>query len=154
MIDDTLALISNIKLLNKHLWGDEEEITIVNTYNLAMATNRLNSFLGWGKDRLATPKSFHKWEFWQFICKALGEEISEAVRALLKSFSLRSKLNSFYQLLCLLAVWWLAWLSRCSQCNKINGGILDPPIIRFTPLPGIEIGGCARNDSLPAPAIN
>jgi hypothetical protein len=154
MIDDTLALISNIKLLNKHLWGDEEEITIVDTYNLAMATNHLNSFLGWGENRLANPQTFRRWEFWRLICKALEKEVWETIRELLISFPPRPNLNFFYQLLCILAVWWLAWLGRCSQGNKISGSILDPPIIRFTPLPGIEIGGCARNDSLIAPAIN
>lgn len=30
----------------------------------------------------------------------------------------------------------------------------ESPPKSFTPVPGIEVGGCARNDNLPAPAIN
>ena len=154
MIDDTFALISSIKLLNKHLWGDEETITIVDTYNLALANNRLNSFLGWGESRLATPKTFQQWEFWQLVCKLLEEETREAVRKLLRSFPPRPRVNFLFWLLFVVAAWLFALLCRCSQGNKIDGGILDPPIVRFIPLPGIEIGGCARNDSLTAPVIN
>jgi hypothetical protein len=153
MIDDTLALISSIKLLNKHLWGNEEEITIVDTYNLVMVSNRLNSFLGWEKNRLATPKSFQQWEFWQLVCKLLEEETWKAVREILRSCSSRPRFHFLRWLLSIVAFWLLTLVCRCSQGNKIGRGSLDPPIVRFTPLPGIEIGGCARNDSLIASAI-
>ncbi|MEG4967560.1 hypothetical protein QUB11_13120 [Microcoleus sp. B6-A1] len=153
MIDDTLALISSIKLLNKHLWGNEEEISPVDTYNLALVSNRLNSFLGWGENRIKTPKTFNQWEFWQFVCKRLEEETREEIKKLLKNFPPRPRLNFLFWLLCLFVAYLFALPCRCSQGNKIGGGILDPPIVRFIPLPGIEIGGCARNDSLIAPAI-
>ncbi|MEG4812563.1 hypothetical protein QUA82_34070 [Microcoleus sp. F8-D3] len=150
MKDDTLALLSSIKLLNKHLWGDEEEITIVDTYNLAMVNNRLNSFFRW-EDRLETPKTFYQWKFWQFVCKRLEEEVREEVKRLLEQFPKRPEIGFLFWLFCIVVVWLFS--SPCeNQDNKPGGGILDPPTI-FIPIPGIEIGGCARNDSLIAPAI-
>lgn len=127
---------------------------MVDTYNFALATNRLNSFFGLGEDWLKTAKTFNQWEFWQFVCKRLEAETREEVKKLLKSFPPRPELNFLFWLLCLFAVWLLALSGRCSQTSKIRGSILDPPIARFIPLPGIEIGGCARNDSLIAPLVN
>ncbi|MFB8798350.1 MAG: hypothetical protein U7126_29925 [Microcoleus sp.] len=33
MTDDTFVLLGSIKLLNKHLWGNEEEITMLDTFD-------------------------------------------------------------------------------------------------------------------------
>jgi hypothetical protein len=151
MIDDTFALLSSIKLLNKHLWGAEEEITIADTYNFAMVSSRLNSFLSWRENRLDTPKTFYQWKFWQFVCKRLEEEAREELRKLLKQFPRHPELSFSFWLFCVIVGWLFA--SPCtSQGKKTEGGRLDPPVI-FIPIPGSEIGGCARNDSLIAPAI-
>ncbi|HAT14324.1 MAG TPA: hypothetical protein DCS91_12825 [Microcoleaceae bacterium UBA11344] len=150
MTDDTLVLFSSIKLLNKHLWGDEEEITIVDTLNFTLGSNRLNSFFGWGKDKLKTPRTFYQWEFWQFVCGRLKEEIQEEIKRLLEQFPRHPELGFSFWLFC--TVVWLFALPYDSHDNKPGGGILDPPII-FTPIPGIEIGGCARSDSTTAPVI-
>lgn len=96
MTDDTFVLLGSIKLLNKHLWGNEEEITMLDTYNFALASNRLNSFFGMGEGPLKTIKTFHQWEFWQLVCKCLEEEIQEEVKKLLKSFPPRPELNFRY----------------------------------------------------------
>lgn len=93
-----------------------------------------------------------KWKYWQGIC----EVIKAQIRALLKTSI------HLAPLVCLVLGFLLVHLFVYANVEEFatsakrelqKSEIIRGPPKGFVPLPDIEIGGCARNDSLIAPAI-
>ena len=145
-MDDTLDLVKGLKLLNSHLWGDGEPC-LADTFELVKIQNRLNAFLGEGKE-LKSPGRFRQWDFWRFVCRRLREKVRgiiKAINELLPSFppvSLCFPLD-FYNREC---------ASLCAATATPKGlqkfAATRPPPKIFVPIPKTELGGCARSDLL------
>ena len=93
-----------------------------------------------------------KWKYWQGIC----ETIKAQIRALLKTPIHTTHLEAL--VLGYLLIHLFTYANAEELAASAKGELPKPEIIRgppkgFVPLPDAEIGGCARNDSLIAPAI-
>lgn len=92
-----------------------------------------------------------KWKYWQSVCEMLRAQI----RALLEAPINKAFLEAAVLVYKLIHFFAYANLGKDtateSEFPKAESS-RDPPK-GFVPLPDTEIGGCARNDSLIAPAI-
>lgn len=157
-MDNTLDLINGLKLLNLHLWGDEDKICITDTFEFSIAINRashnkhpLKKFLdkAGAAGRLDSPSRFSQWDFWRLVCSHLREEIWVRIKAL-------ERLSPPRPLISLPSLQPSIWICASTYASKTQNRLrfevnCSPPEI-FIPVPNkTELGGCARSDSLVRP---
>jgi len=93
-----------------------------------------------------------KWKYWQSVCEIIKAQIVALLKTPIHTTSLEASVLGYL----LIHLFTYANTEEIATCAK--GELPKPEIIRgppkgFVPLPDVEIGGCARNDSLIAPAI-
>lgn len=94
----------------------------------------------------------NSWKYWQGICEVLKGQIQALLKAPLSTTYLEAEV----------LVHRLIHIFVCGSPNELVAPEREPaktesardPPKRFIPIPDIETGGCARNDSLTAPVIN